>query len=93
MACYQVLPGRVVCYWSAAKLGMRMVDLMRKSDLTAAAVSIAVHRGEKIAKNYQLALSDICISTVPPHAQGGAETCAIFGDDRKYSNNLPAGIF
>jgi hypothetical protein len=51
-----------------------MVDLMRKFDLTAAAVSFAVHRGEKIAKNYQLALSDICISAVVPHAQGGAAT-------------------
>ena len=46
----------LVCYWAAVELGMSVVDLARKFDLTPAAVSYAVQRGEKMAKerDYQL---------------------------------------
>ena len=46
----------LLCYWSVAELGMSMVDLARKLDLTPGAVSYAVQRGEKMAKErgYQL---------------------------------------
>ncbi len=45
-----------LCYWTVVELGMPMVDLARKSDITPAAVSYAVQRGEKMAKErgYQL---------------------------------------
>ena len=44
------------CYWTVVELGMSMVDLARKFDMTPAAVSYAVQRGEKMAKQrgYQL---------------------------------------
>ena len=43
-------------YWTMVELGMPMVDLARKFDITPAAVSYAVQRGEKMAKErgYQL---------------------------------------
>jgi len=46
----------LICYWAVAELGMPMVDLARKFDITPAAVSYAVQRGEKTAKErgYQL---------------------------------------
>lgn len=46
----------LLCYWAAVELGMPMVDLARKFDITPAAVSYAVQRGEKMAKErgYQL---------------------------------------
>jgi len=46
----------LLCYWTVVELGMPMVDLARKCDITPAAVSYAVQRGEKIAKEqgYQL---------------------------------------
>ena len=46
----------LLCYWSVFELGMTVVDLARKFDLTPAAVSYAVQRGEKLAKkrDYQL---------------------------------------
>jgi len=46
----------LLCYWTVVELGMPMVDLARKFDITPAAVSYAVQRGEKIAKEqgYQL---------------------------------------
>ena len=40
----------LVCYWCAIKLGMTMAELARKLDLTLAAVSYAVNRGEKVVK-------------------------------------------
>lgn len=40
----------LLCYWSAAELGISMVDLARKFDITPAAVSYAFQRGERIAK-------------------------------------------
>ena len=42
----------LLCYWSAMDLGIPMVDLDKKLDMTLAAVSYAVHRGEKIAKKW-----------------------------------------
>ena len=52
----RVMARDLLCYWAAVELGMSMVDLARKFDLTPAAVSCAVKRGEKIAKerDYQL---------------------------------------
>ena len=46
----------LLCYWAAIELGVPIVDLARKFDMTPTAVSYAVQRGEKIAKEvgYQL---------------------------------------
>ena len=46
----------LVCYWSVGELGMYMVDVARKLDMTSAAVSYSVQRGENVAKKegYQL---------------------------------------
>ena len=46
----------LLCYWTVVELGMPMVDLARKFDMTPGAVSYAVQRGEKMAKErgYQL---------------------------------------
>jgi putative transposase len=46
----------LLCYWTVVELGMSMVDLARKFDITPAAISYAVQRGEKMAKErgYQL---------------------------------------
>ena len=51
----------LLCYWTVVELGMPMVDLARKFDLTPAAVSCAVQRGEKMVKekDYQLETGDI----------------------------------
>lgn len=40
----------LLCYWAAIELGLPMVDLVRKFDMTPAAVSYAVQRAEKIVK-------------------------------------------
>ncbi len=40
----------LICYWAVFELGVTMVDLARKLDITPAAVSYAVKRGEKLAK-------------------------------------------
>ena len=37
----------LLCYWSAMDLGIPMVDLAKKLDMTLVAVSYAVHRGER----------------------------------------------
>jgi putative transposase len=52
----RVLARDLLCYWTVIELGMSMVDLARKFDMTPSAVSYAVQRGEKIAKErgYQL---------------------------------------
>ena len=52
----RVMARDLLCYWTAVELGMTVVDLARKFDMTPAAVSYAVQRGEKLAKkrNYQL---------------------------------------
>jgi putative transposase len=46
----------LLCYWAVVELGTPMVDLARKFEMTPAAVSYAVQRGEKTAKEegYQL---------------------------------------
>ena len=46
----------VLCYWSVVELGMSMVDVARRCDMTPAAVGYAVQRGEKTARHqgYQL---------------------------------------
>ncbi len=52
----RVMARDLLCYWTVVELGMPMVDLARKLDITPAAVSYAVQRGEKMAKerSYQL---------------------------------------
>ena len=40
----------LVCYWTVVECGMSMVDLARKFGMTPAAVSYALERGEKMAK-------------------------------------------
>jgi len=40
----------LLCYRTVVELGMSMVDLARKIAITPAAVSYAVQRGEKMAK-------------------------------------------
>ena len=46
----------LVCYWAVIELGMSMVDVARRFDITPAAVSYSVQRGDKTAKRegYQL---------------------------------------
>ena len=58
----------LLCYWAAIELGLPMVDLGRKFDMTPSAVSYAVHRGEKIAREggYQLETWIILIFKVVP---------------------------
>jgi len=40
----------LLCYWSTMAVGIPMVDLAKRLDMTISAVSYAVQRGEKIAK-------------------------------------------
>ena len=46
----------LVCYWCSTELGLPVVDLAKKFNITSAAVSYAVRRGERFAKEkgYQL---------------------------------------
>lgn len=46
----------LLCHWSANEVGISMADLPKMLGMTISAVSYAVHRGEKIAKEggYQL---------------------------------------
>ena len=57
----RVMARDLLCYWLTVEAGMFMVDVARKFDLTPAAVSCAVQRGEKMAKkrDYQLETKDI----------------------------------
>jgi len=48
----------LLCYWSVAELGMSMVDLARKLDVTPAAVSYAVLRGEKMVRKRSYKLEE-----------------------------------
>ena len=52
----QVRARDLLFYWTVVELGMPMLDLARRFDITPAAVSYAVQRGEKMAKEwgYQL---------------------------------------
>jgi hypothetical protein len=50
---YAILQKRardLLCYWTVFELGMLMVDLAREFDRMPAAVSFAVQREEKMAK-------------------------------------------
>ena len=40
-------------YWAAGDLGISMVDLALRLDLTPAAINIAIQRGEKLAKEIE----------------------------------------
>ena len=40
----------VLCYWAVVELGMSLVDLARRLDITPGAVSYAVQRGGKVSK-------------------------------------------
>lgn len=46
----------LLCYWAAVELGMTMVDVARRLNITPSAVSYSILRGEKTAKEegYQL---------------------------------------
>jgi hypothetical protein len=46
------------CYWCVIKLGMSMAELAKRLDLTIAAVSCAVRRGEETAKEGNYILED-----------------------------------
>jgi hypothetical protein len=46
----------LLCYWTVVELGMPMVDLAKKFNMTPAAVSYAVQRGESMAKERGLQL-------------------------------------
>ena len=48
----------LLCYWCAIKLGMSMAELAKRLDLTIAAVSCAVRRGEKTVKDDNYILED-----------------------------------
>ena len=48
----------LLCYWCTAELGIPMADLSKRLDMTLAAVSCAVKRGEKIAKEVGCHLED-----------------------------------
>ena len=52
----RVRAGDLLRYWTVVELGMPMVDLARKFDITPAVVSYTVQGGEKMAKErgYQL---------------------------------------
>jgi hypothetical protein len=46
----------LICYWACGELGMRMTELAKRFDLTQPAVSIAVRRGEQIARERKYTL-------------------------------------
>jgi len=48
----------ILCYWCAIELGIPMADLGKRLDMTLAAVSYAVKRGEKTAKEAGYYLDD-----------------------------------
>ena len=48
----------LLCYWASKELGMSKTDLAKKLNLTQPAVSLAVRRGEKVAKNNQYQLME-----------------------------------
>ena len=48
----------LICYWSAIELEISMTDLAKRFRMTLAAVSYAVKRGEKIAKEGDYLLDD-----------------------------------
>ena len=48
----------LLCYWASKELAMSMTDLARRLNLTQPAISIAVRRGEKIARENHYQLTD-----------------------------------
>ena len=55
----QVVDARdLLCYWGSKELVISKTDLARRLKLTQPAVSIAVRRGEKIARENQYQLTD-----------------------------------
>jgi hypothetical protein len=54
----RVRGGDFLCYWCAIELGIPMADLSKRRDMTLAAVSYAVKRGAKIAKEAGFHLDD-----------------------------------
>ena len=55
----QVVAARdLLCYWASNELGVSATDLAKRLNLTQPAVSIAVRRGEKIARENQYRLMD-----------------------------------
>ena len=54
----RVRPRDILCYWCAIDLGIPMVDLAKRLGMTLAAVSYAVKRGEKAAKEAGYYLDD-----------------------------------
>ena len=48
----------LLCYWCAIELGIPMADLSKRLDMTLAAVSYAVKRRERIAKEAGFHLDD-----------------------------------
>ena len=52
----RVMARDLFCYWSVVELGMSMIDLARRFDITSVALSCAVQRGETTLKerDYQL---------------------------------------
>ena len=51
----------LLCYWCAVELEIPMADLARRLNLTLAAVSYAVKRGEKAAKEGGCRLDELLI--------------------------------
>ena len=56
----------LLCYWSAMELGISMADLAKMLGMTISAVSYAVQRGEKTAKegdylsNVRTSITQMC---------------------------------
>ena len=51
-----VPPRSLFCYWAVRELGMSATEIARSLNLTQPAVSIAVRRGERIAKDKRLVI-------------------------------------
>ena len=55
----QVVDARsLCCYWASQELGMSMTDLAKRLNLSQPAISFAVRRGEKIARENHYRLID-----------------------------------
>jgi len=48
----------LLCFWASTELAMSMTELAKRLNLTQPAVSIAVRRGEKIARENRYRLAD-----------------------------------
>lgn len=54
----RVLARSIFCYWMVRELGMSMMDVSRKMEISIAGVSLSVKRGEKIVKEEAFNLID-----------------------------------